>query len=503
MNNNNVTEATSRAQIRPYYDPDSFNAGYSAVFKPDEGVVDPHGYTIASKLNVINSSPTTKRMANALFKSSPMKKLSNSVNDGLSLEGNNGEITGLNNFEWAELVNIQKWRKIFEQLLDMFFRKYFQLLIQQPFDVARLLIQVGEFKIFKTTVDTNKPQAPIILRDEEGDGTAREGGEEDAYDEEEIDFFPIERKIAEANSTAPIMAEETDHSHHEPTDISLTIAPQSLHTIDVINALFDQEGIRGLWKANNTTFIYNFLSLSIDTWFTGLLSSFLGVPDPYFMEVINSPDISKSFILALGAGVFTSIILLPVDLIRTRLIVTSFKKKKNVKTDGKNMVTNTRSLRQLIRCWSWRKNGVSIPLDMWSLTILQSINNSFFNKLFDLVIYNQFHIEKYSQTVMYNTMKFFSKSLELFIKLPLENLLRRCQLNYLLNDQRLSFKVDSTELIVKPKKYNGIWDVIRNNSNTNRGQLWNGWKVGVISLICGYGLQMMNKFDINMEQEKF
>lgn len=115
------------------------------------------------------------------------------------------------------------------------------------------------------------------------------------------------------------------------------------------------------------------------------------------------------------------------------------------------MVTNTRSLRQLIRCWSWRKNGVSIPLDMWSLTILQSINNSFFNKLFDLVIYNQFHIEKYSQTVMYNTMKFFSKSLELFIKLPLENLLRRCQLNYLLNDQRLSFKVDSTELIVKPK----------------------------------------------------
>ena len=85
----------------------------------------------------------------------------------------------------------------------------------------------------------------------------------------------------------------------------------------------------------------------------------------------------------------------------------------------------------------------------------------------------------------------------------MENLLRRCQLNYLLNDQRLSFKVDSTELIVKPKKYNGIWDVIRNNSNTNRGQLWNGWKVGVISLICGYGLQMMNKVDINMEQEKF
>ncbi|EJS42171.1 ugo1p [Saccharomyces arboricola H-6] len=502
MNNNSATEATSRAQIRPYYDPDSFNAGYSAVFKPEEGVVDPQGYTIASKLNVINSSPTTKRMANALFKSSPMKKLSNSINDGLSSEGGSGEITGFNNFEWTDLVNLQKWRKIFEQLLDMFFRKYFQLLIQQPFDVARLLTQVGEFQIAKPITDKSKPQPPIILRDEERSAI---GGESDeyGYDEEEIDFFPVERKIAEANSNKPSVINETDAPHSGPTDVSLIIAPQSLHTIDVINALFDQEGIRGLWKANNTTFIINFLSLSIDTWFTGLLSSFLGVPDPYFMEVINSSDISKSFLLALGAGVFTSIILLPVDLIRTRLIVTSFKRKKSLKANSKTKITNARSLRQLIKCWSWRKNGVSIPLDMWSLTILQSINTSFFNKLFDLVIYNQFHIEKYSQTVMYNTMKFFSKSLELFIKLPVENLLRRCQLNYLLNDQRLLFKIDSTELIVKPKKYNGIWDVIKNNSKTDRGQLWNGWKVGVISLICGYGLQMMNKVDINMEQEKF
>ncbi|CAI1859925.1 hypothetical protein SEUBUCD646_0B05690 [Saccharomyces eubayanus] len=499
MNNNSATEASSRAQIRPYYDPDSFNAGYSAVFKPEEGVVDPQGYTIASKLNVINSSPTTKRMANALFRSSPMKKLSNSMNDGLSPEGSSGEIGSLNNFEWAELVNLQKWRKIFEQLLDMFFRKYFQLLIQQPFDVARLLTQVGEFQIGKPTTDASKPQPPIVLRDEERGVVGDDEEGENDYDEEEIDFFPIERKIAEANSIVPSTVDEDDGPHSGLTDSSLIIMPQSLHTIDVINSLFDQEGIRGLWKANNTTFIYNFLSLSIDTWFTGLLSSFLGVPDPYFMEVINSSDISKSFILALGAGIFTSIILLPVDLIRTRLIVTSFKRKAN----AKSKITNTRSLRQLIRCWSWRRNGVSIPLDMWSLTILQSINNSFFNKLFDLVIYNQFHIEKYSQTVMYNTMKFFSKSLELFIKLPVENLLRRCQLNYLLNDQRLLFKVDSTELIVKPKKYNGIWNVVRNGSKTNTGQLWNGWKVGVISLICGYGLQIMNKVDINMEQEKF
>ncbi|CAI4059389.1 hypothetical protein SKDZ_04G6620 [Saccharomyces kudriavzevii ZP591] len=501
MNNNSATEATSRAQMRPYYDPDSFNAGYSAIFKPEEGVVDPQGYTIASKLNVINSPTTTKRMAN-MFKSSPMKKLSNSINDGLSSDGGSSEITSLNNFEWAELINLQKWRKIFEQLLDMFFRRYFQLLIQQPFDVARLLTQVGEFQVPNTIVNESRPEPPIILRDEEA-GAAGEEEEGYGYDEEEIDFFPVERKMAEANSNTPFMVDEADHPHSGLTDSSLIITPQSLHTIDVINALFDQEGIRGLWKANNTTFIYNFLSLSIDTWFTGLLSSFLGVPDPYFMEVINSSDISKSFILAFGAGVFTSIILLPVDLIRTRLIVTSFKRKKNGKTNVKSKITNTRSLRQLIRCWSWRKNGVSIPLDMWSLTILQSINNSFFNKLFDLVIYNQFHIEKYSQTVMYNTMKFFSKSIELFIKLPVENLLRRCQLNYLLNDQRLLFKVDSTELIVKPKKYNGIWDVVRNNSKTDRGQLWNGWKVGVISLICGYGLQMINKVDINMEQEKF
>ena len=156
------------------------------------------------------------------------------------------------------------------------------------------------------------------MRDEERGAAGNEEEEENDYDEEEIDFFPIERKIAEANSAAPSTVNEANDPHSGLTDDSLIIVPQSLHTIDVINSLFDQEGIRGLWKANNTTFIYNFLSLSIDTWFTGLLSSFLGVPDPYFMEVINSSDISKSFILALGAGIFTSVILLPVDLIRTR-----------------------------------------------------------------------------------------------------------------------------------------------------------------------------------------
>ena len=51
-----MEEPGSRLQVRPYYNPESFNAGYSAVFRPDQGVIDANGQSIASKLNIVQTS---------------------------------------------------------------------------------------------------------------------------------------------------------------------------------------------------------------------------------------------------------------------------------------------------------------------------------------------------------------------------------------------------------------------------------------------------------------
>lgn len=480
-----MEEPGSRLQVRPYYNPESFNAGYSAVFRPDQGVIDANGQSIASKLNIVQTSG--KNLAKRIGKGASS---SGSLLSGLSLNngkrllskvsaGDNGDSPkSIADMEWLDFLNLKAWKRIFGQLFDQFFRKYFRHLVQQPFEVARCLLQVGDFG----QLDALEVPAPVELRDEEDDN-------------EEIDFFP---KANDQELLPNLEEDELERSlinnpdKYSPTaGNEMLIRPQSKHTIDIINSVMDNEGMKGLWKANNTTFIYNFLSLTLDAWFTGLISPFLGVPDPYFMDIIHSPDVKSSIILTLTASTLTKLILLPLDIIRTRFMVTSLRK-------GSKPI---RSLRKLVRCWSWRTDIRRVPGDMWILTILQSISNVTFNKIFDVVIYHQWNVERHSQVKWYNTFKLLSQTVELLVRLPLENLLRRCQVNFLVNDSRHPLKIEHADLIVKPIGYRGIWNSLR-DPRTSSG-LWNGWRVGLMSLCCGYGFEMISTDAVDLEQEKF
>lgn len=477
----------SRLQVRPYYDPESFNAGYTAVFKPDQGVVDSNGQSIASKLNIVQSSG--KNLAKRIGKgtgSSGSLLSGLSINDGKRLlskvsAGDNGDSPkSIADMEWLDFLNLKAWKRILGQLLDQFFRKYFRHLVQQPFEVARCLLQVGDF----SQLEVQEIPAPVELRDEEDDD-----------ENEEIDFFP---RANDQELSPSLEDDEMEKSLIKeagkpgaPIASEVLIHPQSKHTIDIMNSVMDSEGMRGLWKANNTTFIYNFLSLTLDAWFTGLISPFMGIPDPYFMDIIHSPDVKSSIVLTLTASTLTKIVLLPLDIIRTRFIVTSLKK-------GSKPI---RSLRQLVRSWSWRADIRRLPADMWILTMLQSISSVTFNKIFDVVIYRQWNIEKHSQVKWYNTLKLLSQTVELLVRLPLENLLRRCQVNFLTNDSRHPLKIERTDLIVKPIGYHGVWNSLR-DPRTSSG-LWNGWRIGLMSLCCGYGVELISTDAVDLEQEKF
>ena len=51
-----MEEIKDSSILRPYYDPETFNVGYSAVFQNDKGVIDQNGLNIASKLTIVNQS---------------------------------------------------------------------------------------------------------------------------------------------------------------------------------------------------------------------------------------------------------------------------------------------------------------------------------------------------------------------------------------------------------------------------------------------------------------
>lgn len=462
-----MDDVSTHLQSRPYYDPDTFNAGYTAVFKPEQGVVDNHGFTIASKLNI---SPNSKsKFANKLRDGGMLSQLTTGLKKQVQEAENSAEEAkkSLGDMEWADLLNMKSWKTVGTQLLEQFLRRYVKHLIQQPFETARLLLQVGNFQ-FKPVTDKSK--ITLQIEDDE-DG-----------DDEEIDFFP--------ETSAPVENQDSSthhrNSHSVPT-FTKKIQPESLHTMDILNAVMDEEGTKGLWRANNTTFIYNFLSITLDAWFTGMLSPFLQIPDPYFIDIIHSPDAQKSILLTAAASVFTGLVLLPIDLIRTRLTVTSVK-------------VGERSLRNLLKKWSWTQHMLGLPLEMVSLCIGYSLTSTMFRKLTAVVLYHQFNVDKYSRALWYNTFEFMSRIVELFIKLPLENLLRRSQVSYLLRARPHDpLTIHEEDMIIEPRQYKGIWTTLKQKGRVH--ELWRGWRLGLMSVVCGYGLKLMDRDAL--EEEKF
>ncbi|SCU94263.1 LADA_0G07536g1_1 [Lachancea dasiensis] len=485
-----MDDVNTHQQLRPYFDPDTFNAGYSSVFKPDQGVVDSHGFSIASKLNIMSQSKS--KLSKSFSEPGMLTRLTTGIKTQVRDVDNSAEEAQktLSNMEWNDLLNWRSWKSIGTNLLEQFLRRYVRHLVQQPFEVSRLLLQVSEFEFAKPN---DQSKISLELEDTAINKTSGHGFEHDEEEDadEAIEFFPKAHLDEGPNwSDSPhLPLKHTDHGEHDHTSPTLTkkIQPDSLHTMDVLNAIMEEEGSRGLWRANNTTFIYNFLSVTLDAWFTGLLSPFLQIPDPYFIDIVHSSDPRKSIFLTIGASVFAGLVLLPVDLIRTRLTITSVK-------------VGNRSLRDLLGHWSWSQNASSIPLDMLALNVGHSITSTVFTKLTGILLYHRFKIDRFSHAMWYNVLELLSQMLELLFRLPVENLLRRSQTAYLLrNKTNDPFPVVKDDLIIIPREYKGISATLRDTHRVH--ELWRGWRLGLLSVACGCGLKMMNSEAL--EEEKF
>jgi fusion and transport protein UGO1 len=255
--------------------------------------------------------------------------------------------------------------------------------------------------------------------------------------------------------------------------------------------------MRGLWRATNTTFIYNTLSATLEAWITGFVSAFLHIPDPFFVEVAHSPEPTTTLMLSLGASVLTGLILAPLDIIRTRMIVT--------KLEG-----SQRSLRDSIK----RLKFMTCPLSLIIPTILNSLANNLFKKLTPYLLLVKFGIDSTTSPSLYGTISLISSILVLAVKLPIETLLRRAQVSYMLKRAHGSFNslkiTDDKAMVVKFAGYSGIfttlWDILYfRGENGGVEAVFRGWRVGVLNVFGSWGLELLqNNYDdqISME-EKF
>lgn len=90
---------------------------------------------------------------------------------------------------------------------------------------------------------------------------------------------------------------------------------------DMLKALWGKEGAWGIWKGQNSSFLYNVLLKTLESWTGSFLSTVLSLPDPGVTEIADSTYPLASLGVAVAASAITAIILSPLDIVRTRYAI--------------------------------------------------------------------------------------------------------------------------------------------------------------------------------------
>lgn len=455
---------------RPYYDAETFQTGSPAVFRPGLGVVDEHGRTIASKIARSSSFSTRAAPSVGLHRHRPLVHYDAQ--------------RGYADLELVEYFDVANVGELVKSLVQSLVRNYAKVLVAQPFEVARLLLQVGDIstETVKVAVETEQE------------------------DEEEVEYFQprdeVRRRTRVKRPPSATPAPHTPTQVQVPTTTtapmpSTHLSPVSLNTVDVMSAMLSQEGARGLWRAANTTFVYKTLNATLEAWITGFASAFLHIPDPFFVDIAHSPEPTTTLLLSLSASVLTGLILAPLDLIRTRMIVTRIN-------------NSERSLRNSIQ----QLKFFTCPLSLVIPTVLNSLANNLLKKITPYLLLVKLGIDSGNSPSLYGTLSLVASIAVLAVKLPVETVLRRAQVSYLLKRARGStnhLKIESEkQLVVKFAGYSGLFStpltiVMCKGDNSGVEALFRGWRVGVLNVIGSWGLKLLqDNYDKQIStEEKF
>ena len=277
--------------------------------------------------------------------------------------------------------------------------------------------------------------------------------------------------------------------------------------LEVISQLWTKEGAWGVWKGTNATFIYSVLLKTVESWTRSLLSVLLNVPDPGLLagsgvgglDIVDSPYPLASLGVAVAAAGVAGILLAPLDIIRTKLILTP------TTQPPRSLLRNLRDL-----------NIFALPPSIASITLLHSILPTFITTSAPLFLRSRLGVDPVLTPNTYSAATFMSSTLELFVRLPLETVLRRGQLNVVSSASRSTTRHAPPETVVDVGPYRGIvgtmWAIAKEEGGAGedmvlgtdgapavkvgkkgrrRGQgvegLFRGWRVGMWGLVGVWG----------------
>lgn len=227
-----------------------------------------------------------------------------------------------------------------KDLVDELLWKYTSVLMAQPFEVAKTILQVRSHDDVTLAAVPTPLATPVSERRRSGYGNT-------TYDEADSDSDLDEPAYFTSNvPSTPTPSYSRDHRSRQSPSASTppqtpaakqqAVPPHQItirrsdSLMEVIGQLWQKEGAWGVWKGSNATFLYSVLSSLLENWSRSALSALFNVPDLGVKEDIDrlidiaSPYPWASLCVAAAAAVATGLILAPLDLVRTRYVTGCF-----------------------------------------------------------------------------------------------------------------------------------------------------------------------------------
>ncbi|KAF8253131.1 mitochondrial carrier [Wilcoxina mikolae CBS 423.85] len=380
--------------------------------------------------------------------------------------------------------------------LDQAILKYTSILISQPFEVAKTVLQCqyvprreGKSKHhqhsrgFATSEEQegDSEEEETKAEAEENPWTTFEEGAEDSDDEPKYfastaspDASPTLRP-SRAPATGP--KKMTDRAGYVLEDKEGIPRPDyqiqrcsSGAVNEALKALWNKEGAWGIWKGTNATFIYSVLASTMESWTTSFISAVLSLPDPGVTEIADSTHPMASLAVAVAASTLTALLLSPLDVIRTKLILTPSTSK------PRNLLPALRALPSY-----FISTSLILPTTLHAaIPSLISLTTPYFLK-------TKLNLDPLLTPHSFNFFAFLSSTVEMFVRLPLETVLRRAQI--------AEAKPERT--IVPVGRYAGVigtaWVLMKEEERGKWGfeGLYRGWRVMAWSNAGVLGLGML------------
>ncbi|KAK9239252.1 mitochondrial carrier domain-containing protein [Lipomyces kononenkoae] len=417
---------------------------------------------------------------------------------GLFSMGSSQADSILADLDYADYLELPNTSELVRGLTNALLTRYSSTFLAQPFEVAKMVLQCGRYERPRMRITSSR--SPSSTKTATLEKTGR-GSRIDDIDTFEIDVLDDEdddvqyfstpgeqssrqtakhRRVGSVSSSA---SAESSSSHgssckktstgrgihrkrSEPSAEIYRIGTHRPYILAAMGALWTKDGPWGVWRGANVTFVQNIMFTTLESWLSAFFSAIFSLPDASSLEIADSSHPLVSLIASVTATTLTALVLSPLDIVRTKLILTP--------SDAQ-----PRSIVASLQCLP----SLTCPPGLVLPTTLLAAVPRIISRGAPYFVRTKWGIEPYTSPTLFSILSLTSSITELFVRLPLETVLRRGQLAY----------VGVQKAIVPVGPYKGMlgtmWDVISREDNGDSGLegLWRGWRVGMLGILGTWG----------------